>query len=79
MLERGISRGAVKGVLESGALVEDYPDDAPYPSALMLGFSDGEPLHVVAAYDQGSRYCLVVTVYRPDARHFEDDYRTRKR
>jgi hypothetical protein len=78
MMERGMSIAAVKEVLSSGEVIEDYPDDSPYPSALILGWVENEPLHVVVAYDSLSQYCLVVTVYRPDLEHFGKDYKTRK-
>jgi len=39
MMERGISRKIVKKILLSGEIVENYPDDKPYPSALFLGCS----------------------------------------
>lgn len=78
MLERGIARDTVKDVLVLCEVIEDYPDDMPYPSALIMGMVDDGPLHVVIAYDILSEYCMVVTVYRPDAEHFMDDYKTRK-
>jgi hypothetical protein len=34
MMERKIPREAVKEVLKNGEIIEDYPDDKPYPSAL---------------------------------------------
>jgi transcription elongation factor Elf1 len=38
----------------SAGLVEEYPDDRPYPSCLLLGLTGtGRPLHLVAAYDEG--------------------------
>ncbi len=38
MMERSISRRAVKEVLLRGEIIENYPDDKPYPSALFLGW-----------------------------------------
>ena len=78
MLERGTSRDNVKKTLLSGEIIEDYPDDRPYPSALFLGWTDKEPLHVVVAFDVKSFYCFVITAYRPDLAHFENDYKTRR-
>ena len=78
MMERGISRDTVKEVLLSGELIEDYPDDDPYPSALFLGWDKGEPFHVVTALDSESGYCFIITAYRPDLEHFEPDYKTRR-
>ena len=78
MLERGISRAMVKEVLLSGEVIEDYPNDKPFPSALFAGWSKEKPLHVVAAFDAQSSYCFVITAYRPDLEHFESDYKTRR-
>ena len=78
MMERGISRDAVKDVLLSGELIENYPDDRPYPSALFYGLLKGDPFHVVAALDQNSGYCFIITTYRPDTEHFEPDFKTRR-
>ena len=39
----------VRSVLETGEIIEVYPDDTPYPSRLILGWLERRPLHVVAA------------------------------
>lgn len=68
----------VKDVLITGDIIEDYPDDKPFPSALFLGWFEGKPLHVVAALDFATDYCLVITAYEPDLNHFEPDFKTRR-
>lgn len=78
MLERGIKRGDVKNVLLSGEIIEDYPEDNPYPSVLILGWIDNEPLHVVTALDVLNSNCYIITAYKPDLEHFEPDFKTRK-
>lgn len=35
MMERGIYREIVKKVLLSGEIIEDYPNDKPYPRSLL--------------------------------------------
>ena len=79
MMEREISRAGAKQALLSGEVIEDYPDDKPYPSALFFGWTDGAPLHVVAAFDSQNGYCYVITVYKPDSEHFEPDFKTRRK
>lgn len=32
MFQRGISEVAVRAVVENGRVIEEYPDDSPYPS-----------------------------------------------
>lgn len=78
MMERGISREIVKKVLLSGEIIEDYLNDKPYPSALLLGWVEGEPFHVVTALDSESGCCFIITAYKPDLEHFEPDYKTRR-
>ncbi|MCC6543043.1 MAG: DUF4258 domain-containing protein [Nitrospirae bacterium] len=79
MMERGISREIVKGVLLTGEVIEDYPDDKPYPSALFLGWHEDEPFHVVSALDSENGCCFIITSYKPDLEHFESDYKTRRK
>jgi len=79
MMERNISRNSVKQVLLEGELIEDYPDDTPYPSGLFLGWVEGEPIHVVVSLDFTSKWCFIITAYIPDLDHFEPDFKTRKK
>lgn len=78
MMERGISREMVMEVLLNGEELEDYPHDRPLPSALYFYVVEFVPLHVVVALDETDRICHVITAYRPDEDHFEEDHRTRK-
>jgi hypothetical protein len=78
MMERGIKRDRVKSVLLTGEVIEVYPNDEPYPSALFLGYPDNAPLHVVAAFDAERQRCYVITVYIPDMEHFDGDHKTRR-
>ena len=58
--------------------LENYPDDSPYPSALVLGSTAlSRPLHIVCAYDETEDLIVVVTVYQPDPSRWED-FRKRK-
>lgn len=65
MVQHGIDLEEVREVVTAGELVEDYPDDHPYPSALWLGWPGDRPVHVVVAYLPGS-VLRIVTAYRPD-------------
>lgn len=78
MPERSIERSDVLAVLTAGETIEDYPDDTPYPSALVLGFVGSRPLHVVVALDIGGPDAYVVTVYEPSSDKFEADWKTRR-
>jgi hypothetical protein len=78
MMQRGISRKAIKDVLLTGDIIEDYEDNTPFPSALILGWFKRKPLHVVVAFDPDTERCYVITAYKPDLEHFESDYKTRR-
>ncbi len=48
-------------------LLKEYPDDSPYPSALVLGRTKKlRPLHFMAAYSEEEELLTIVTVYQPD-------------
>jgi hypothetical protein len=79
MMERGISRQQVKKILMEGDVIASYQDDSPYPSLLLDGRSGREVLHVVVAFDEAESYCYVITAYRPDREHFENDLKTRRK
>jgi len=79
MFERSITEGDVRHVLDTGDVIERYPDDKPYPSRLVLGFCGGRPVHIVAADNGDELQTIVVTVYEPDAKTWEDDFRRRRK
>jgi hypothetical protein len=50
-----------------GEVIEEYPDDKPYPSCLVYGQTfKGEPVHSVWAYNDQNGWAVLITVYRPD-------------
>ncbi|MDO8723118.1 MAG: DUF4258 domain-containing protein [Syntrophales bacterium] len=50
-----------------GEIIEQYPDDKPYPSCLINGQTfSGDAVHSVWAYNENSRWAVLITVYRPD-------------
>ena len=76
LLQRGISQASVVQAILSGEIIEQYPDDYPFPSCLLLGLS-GDPLHVVCG--QGKDEIWMITAYHPDPAEWEDDLKTRKK
>ena len=77
MFERGISVADVEQVLTCGLVIEDYPDDLPYPSSLSLAYADSRPLHVVSADNGDER--IIITVYEPDPTLWSADFSRRVR
>lgn len=78
MLKLRIMSDQVRDVLEGGERVEEYPDDTPFPSYLMLGRFDRN-LHVVAADDPVRDETIVITTYEPDTKEWEADLKTRRK
>ena len=79
MFERGISSDDVRKVSETGKIIENYPNDKPFPSCLVLGrIGNNNPLHVVLAMDPGAQKAIVITVYEPDPKQWESDFERRK-
>ena len=77
MHERGIRRADVIRCLESGEIIEDYPDDFPHPSCLVFGrTAANDVLHTVVGISGDTLF--VITAYFPDTEKFESDLRTRR-
>jgi hypothetical protein len=56
-----------------GEVIEDYPTDKPYPSCLIFGRTvRAEPVHSVWAYNEQTKWSVLVTVYRPDPKRWID-------
>lgn len=77
MFERSISVDDVLHVLDNGEVVEDYPNDFPYPGKLMLGLPGGRSLHVVVANNTADNESIVVTLYEPDPTKWDSEFRRR--
>jgi hypothetical protein len=78
-LERGITIAAMEYALLNGEIIEHYVDDKPHPSCLVLGWlTSGDPLHIVCARGNTEPELRIVTLYEPDDRLWESDYKTRK-
>lgn len=60
--QREILISEVESVIQSGEIVEEYPEDTPYPSFLMLGYVRGDTaLYVLGA--QGNELIYIITVH----------------
>ena len=78
-IERGIDiKNDIIPALLNGEIIEEYPDDYPYESCLILGITlNGEPLHVVCA--TGDEALWIITEYVPNNTEWESDFKTRKK
>lgn len=78
LLQRGIGQADVLHAVASGEIIEQYPDDYPYPSCLLLGLStDGQPIHAVCG--RGETEIWMITAYHPTPEEWEADLKTRRR
>jgi hypothetical protein len=78
MFERGFSVADVKSVLESGRAIEEYPEDHPLPSRLVLGFVGRRPMHVVAANDEEANETIIITAYEPSSEEWDEGFTKRR-
>lgn len=63
----------------TGEIIEQYPDDKPYPSCLIYGKNiKNEPIHSVWAYNIETKASVLITVYRPDPDRWID-WKTRRK
>ena len=75
--ERGVLLRDVMSAIDNGEIIEEYPEDFPFPSCLILGSSvQGKALHTVVSLNDGLIY--LITAYFPDPEIWEDDLKTGK-
>jgi len=77
LLQRSISAFEEETSISNGAIIENYPDDYPYPSCLLMGKTDDDRvLHIVCAIYDAKLW--IITAYEPNLIEWEADYQTRK-
>ena len=77
MQERDISINDVESCLQTGEIIEDYPDDFPHPSCLIFGYTKkNKILHIVVGSNGDTIF--FITAYYPNTDKFEMDLKTRK-
>jgi len=65
--------------VSNGEIIEEYPDDKPYPCALVFGNNlSGRPLHIVCAYNKDENLSIIITVYEPNPKVWIDNKKRRK-
>ena len=79
MFQRRINEADIRQVIISGETITTYPTDKPFPSRLILGWSGPRPIHVVVADNSQTQETIIITVYEPDTREWEPDFKRRKK
>jgi len=78
MFERRITVQEVSCMLAVGETIEDYPNDKPYPSRLVMGSHGDRPIHIVVADNKENGETIIIMVYEPDPNLWESDFKRRK-
>ena len=77
LIERNISLENIKNAIQTGEIIEQYENDKPFPSCLLLGETEqSKYIHIVVSIDGGFIY--IITAYCPDENEWEVDLKTRK-
>ncbi len=78
MFSRNITESEVRLVLENGETLEDYLNDVPYPSKLLMGKLTSRCLHVVAGMNIKDSEIIIITVYEPDPNLWDVNLKIRR-
>lgn len=77
LYERGIRLDDIICCVASGEIIEQYENDRPLQSCLVLGISLGKKyLHTVVSHDD--EFIYLITAYFPDEKQWQDDYKKRR-
>ncbi len=76
--QRRMKAEDIERAIQTGAIIEDYPEDRRGPSCLILGFVGKRLLHVVCGRLDAEEI-LIITAYEPDPTEWDSDGKTRKR
>ena len=75
--ERGIKQKDIRNCIMTGEIIEQYPDDFPFPSCLVYGYDlSNRVIHVVISSEGESG--RIITAYIPNTEKFQDDLKTRR-
>lgn len=75
--QRSIRTRDVRFAVGNGKIIEQYPEDFPFPSCLICGKDEkGKILHICMS-DEGTT-SRIITAYYPDINRWENDFKTRK-
>lgn len=76
LLQRNISQIEVESAIINREVIEQYPDDYPNPSCLILGITDKEIfLHIVCGISDNNLW--IITAYKPAPEKWSKDLKTR--
>lgn len=75
--ERNITVDDVMNAIDNGEIIEQYPEDFPFPSCLILGLSiHNVYIHIVVSMNEDKIY--LITAYVPGTDKWEADMKTHR-
>ncbi len=75
----GLRKKEIEELLKNCIIIEDYDmKGRPLPGCLILGYAASLPVHSVIAVDRELDRIFIITVYKPSAERWEDDWKKRK-
>ena len=63
MAENDVYTSDLEKAILGGDIIEEYPDDSPCPSVLMLGVVNNSPVHIVIGVCVD--HLRIITIYNP--------------
>jgi hypothetical protein len=77
MAQRGFEPDDIRGSMVNGTVIEEYPEDVPYPSFLVMVWLGQRPVHIVAANNNADEETIIITVYEPDPQKWNSGFTRR--
>ena len=78
LLQRNIRIDDVKFALMNCVIIEQYPNDYPFPSCLALGYNEaGRALHIVCG--SNGQELWLITAYFPNPNEWSNDFKQRRK
>lgn len=78
LLQRGIAIKDIKHAILCGKIIEEYPNDYPHPSCLILGISIKEQyIHIVCGIADNELW--LITAYYPNPEEWSSAFNKRRR
>lgn len=78
IFQRTVSVKNISLALQLGETIEDYSEEMPEPTKLILGFQGKRPFHVVVSENQKTNEATIITVYIPDPEKWSKDFKSRR-
>lgn len=75
---RKIRVGEIREAIDTGQVIEDYPEDKYGASCLVFGTTNNQrPIHIQCSYP-ARPLIKIITVYEPDPQRWTDDFTQRR-